>query len=375
MNKRLIICCDGTWNEPNDKTKGNDADDTEPTNVLKVVRGIAPVDKDGIPQVVYYDAGVGTLGFLDRFLGGGLGVGISKNIQQAYRFIANNYHEGDELFLFGFSRGAYTVRSLAGFIGTVGLLDKKYLRHVAAAYSYYRLQPAKRPGSAQEGRLKAFTRRQDIPIKFIGAWDTVGALGAPTPVLRRLTRSMIGFHDTQLGRRVQNAYHALAVDEKRRPFQANLWTGTPASGQTIEQLWFPGVHSNVGGGYRDTTLSDVTLKWMTDRATSHGLEFTSLVTGLRPKAGSSGSLRDSFSLLYEVLRFLRVPRYTREIGRFQCGDIRHSEWQVPGEQLHFSGVDAIGTHLDGKNTYQPENLVNALKAGPPTWRPTSSPAQ
>ena len=127
-NKRLVVCCDGTWNEPDQKVDDNPADETEPTNVLKTVRGIAPVDSDGIPQVAYYDSGVGTQGFFDKCIGGGLGVGVSGNIQQAYRFIANNYHEGDELFLFGFSRGAYTVRSLAGFIGSVGLLEKEHLR-------------------------------------------------------------------------------------------------------------------------------------------------------------------------------------------------------------------------------------------------------
>ena len=153
-NKRLIVCCDGTWNEPDEKVDNNPADETEATNVLKVVRGIAPVDRHDIPQVVYYDAGVGTQGFLDRYVGGGFGRGISENIQQAYRFIANNYHEGDELFLFGFSRGAYTVRSLAGFIGSVGLLAKAHLRRVPEAYALYRTPPDKRPGSLPEQRLK-----------------------------------------------------------------------------------------------------------------------------------------------------------------------------------------------------------------------------
>ena len=122
--KRLVICCDGTWNEPDQEVHDNPADETEPTNVLKIVRGLAPVDGEQVPQVVYYDTGVGTQGPLDKYVGGGLGGGLSENIQQAYRFIANNWREGDELFLFVFSRGAYTVRSLAGFLGVAGLLSK-----------------------------------------------------------------------------------------------------------------------------------------------------------------------------------------------------------------------------------------------------------
>ena len=146
-NKRLVVCCDGTWNEPDQEVDDNPADETEPTNVLKVVRGLAPVDGGQVPQVVYYDTGVGTQGLADKYTGGGLGSGLSENIQQAYRFIANNYREGDELFLFGFSRGAYTVRSLAGFIGAAGLLRKENLRLLPEAYALYRLPADKREGS------------------------------------------------------------------------------------------------------------------------------------------------------------------------------------------------------------------------------------
>ena len=193
-NKRLIVCCDGTWDEPDEKVDNNPTDETEPTNVLKVVLGIAPVDRHYIPQVVYYDSGVGTQGLVDRYVGGSFDHGISKNIQQAYRFIANNYYEGDELFLFGFSRGAYTVRSLAGFIGSVGLLEETHLRRVPEAYALYRTSPDKRSRSLSAQRLKKLTPppRRGIPIKFIGVWDTVGA---PTPILGRFTRRIVSFHD------------------------------------------------------------------------------------------------------------------------------------------------------------------------------------
>lgn len=376
-NKRLIICCDGTWNEPDEEVDYNPADETEPTNVLKVVRGIAPVDSNKIQQIVYYDTGVGTLGNIDKYIGGGLGCGISKNIQQAYRFIANNYHEGDELFLFGFSRGAYTVRSLAGFIGVAGLLEKAHLRLVPEAYELYRLTPDKRPNSLPERRLKKLDPppRRKIPIKFIGVWDTVGALGAPTPILGRFTRGKTSFHDTQLGKYVKHAYHAMAIDERRRPFQPDLWTGTPAEGQTIEQVWFSGVHSNIGGSYRNTVLSNITLNWLADRASQHDLEFTKQFANLKLEPIETGRLENSYSFLYKALRLFRVSPYIREIGPNQHGDIRGPNWNVPGESVHHSAVAAIGKQFKGNvdnKSYEPQNLIRARENGLPIWRKPSA---
>lgn len=374
-NKRLIVCCDGTWNEPDQKVDKDPADETEPTNVLKTVRGIASVDCKNVPQVVYYDAGVGTLGFVDKWIGGGLGAGISQNIQQAYRFIANNYYEGDELFLFGFSRGAYTVRSLAGFIGTAGLLEKENLRFVPEAYAFYRLPLNKRAGSRPERRLQRLKRppRTGIPIEFIGVWDTVGALGPPTPILGRLTRRKLSFHNTKLGKDVKHAYQALAVDERRRPFQPDLWTGDPAPGQTIQQVWFAGVHSNIGGSYRNTGLSDIALKWLAGRGVRHGLEFTeAFKCFLEAQSGTAeeGRLEDSFSSFYKVLGAVGVRPYLREIGPNQHGKIRRQDWKVPGEMVHPSAKAAIGKPFAGNagdKPYQPDNLKKALDDGLPVW--------
>lgn len=373
-NKRLVICCDGTWNEPDQSVDGSAADETEPTNVLKIVRGLAPVDGGRVPQVVYYDTGVGTQGLADKYVGGGLGGGLSENIQQAYRFIANNYHEGDELFLFGFSRGAYTVRSLAGFIGVAGLLRKENLRFLPEAYELYRLPPGKRAGSLVQLRLEAAGEpsRRPIPIGFIGVWDTVGALGAPTPLLGRLTRKRVSFHDTQLDSHVKHAYHALAIDERRRPFKPDLWTGAPADGQTIRQVWFAGVHSNIGGGYRNCGLSDIALAWLAGRAATHGLEFTKAIAGMEPAPVEQCRLEDSFSAGYQALRLAGVRPYVREIGPGQTGAIRRSSDIVPGESAHPSAVEAIGKPFAGNpasKPYQPRNLVDALDAGLPVWQP------
>ena len=374
-NKRLVICCDGTWNEPDQEVHDNPADETEPTNVLKVVRGLAPVDGGQVPQVVYYDTGVGTQGLADKYAGGGLGSGLSENIQQAYRFIANNYREGDELFLFGFSRGAYTVRSLAGFIGVAGLLRKENLRLLPEAYELYRLPAGKREGSMVRKRLEQAGEpsRRPVPIRFIGVWDTVGALGAPTPILGRLTRKRVAFHDTQLGGNVEHAYHALAIDERRRPFQPDLWTGAPAEGQIIEQVWFAGVHSNIGGGYRDYGLSNIALDWLASRAARHGLEFSDAIAGIECGSADECRLEDSFSAGYQALRLLRVRPYQREIGPKQCGDIRSEGDIVPGESAHPSAVAAIGERFGGNPgnaTYEPKNLISALEDKLPIWPDT-----
>ena len=373
--KRLVICCDGTWNEPDQEVHDNPADETEPTNVLKIVRGLAPVDGEQVPQVVYYDTGVGTQGPLDKYVGGGLGGGLSENIQQAYRFIANNWREGDELFLFGFSRGAYTVRSLAGFIGVAGLLRKENLRLLPEAYALYRLQPDKRDNSMVRKRLESAGEpsRRPVPIRFIGVWDTVGALGAPTPILGRLTRKKVSFHNTQLGDNVEHAYHALAVDERRRPFQPDLWTGAPAEGQTIEQVWFAGVHSNIGGGYRDCGLANIALDWLAGRSARHGLQFTDSIAGMQCEAADRCRLEDSFSWSYQALRALRVRPYRREIGSKQCGDIRPEGAIVPGESAHPSAVEAIGKRFarNPRNApYEPKNLMSALDDGLPVWQET-----
>ncbi len=194
-NKRLVVCCDGTWNEPDQKVHGKPADETEPTNVLKVVRGLALVGADHRPQVVYYGAGVGTQGALDKYVGGGLGSGLSANIQLAYRFIANNYREGDELFLFGFSRGAYTVRSLAGFVEAVGLLKKENLRLLPEAYAFYRLPAEKRAASMVAQRLQEAGELagRRIPIHFIGVWDT-----KITHLIQRLAPPVTAYSEIRL---------------------------------------------------------------------------------------------------------------------------------------------------------------------------------
>jgi uncharacterized protein (DUF2235 family) len=269
--KRIVICADGTWNTPEDK---------DPTNVITLTRALAPegiVAATGAPitQVVFYDWGVGTGNLGDKISGGALGKGLDKNIQDAYRFIVHNYEKGDELFFFGFSRGAYTVRSLGGLIRNCGILTRDKAHLIQRAYTMYRSKAGPDVPTAVNFRNQ-YAHHKDAQgerptITFMGVWDTVGALGIPLRFLDVLNKKMYQFHDTELSSVTKNSYHALAIDEKRGDFQPVLWSNPPKPGQHVEQIWFCGVHSDVGGGYQEQGLANCTLHWMAEKAENHGL--------------------------------------------------------------------------------------------------------
>jgi type VI secretion system (T6SS) phospholipase Tle1-like effector len=260
--RRLIICCDGTWNWPAPQRE---------TNVVRLVRSIVPeatVNGTKVAQIVHYHQGVGTGNFIDRLVGGGVGIGLSASVKACYGFLVDNYRPGDEIFLFGFSRGAYVVRSLSGMIGAVGLLRKQDMARFAEAWNWYWQDRADRDEDVLDG--VAPKRHRGVEIECIGVFDTVGALGIPGS---RLCRDAFAFHETQLGAHVRNAFQALAIDERRGNFQAAIWVPADfpdsdanrlAHGpqQVLKQMWFPGVHSNVGGGYESHGLSDTAFLWM-----------------------------------------------------------------------------------------------------------------
>ena len=272
--KRIVVCCDGTWNKPGNTDRGQPVE----TNVEKVYDAIET--KNSVTrQVKYYGQGVGTsYSVTDQLLGGGMGMGIDRNIQDAYKFLMWTYEPGDEIYFFGFSRGAYTVRSLAGLIRNCGIMKPEYLHLVSEAYHLYRDRSAiTHPDS---DLMKAFKKSygfdQETSIKFLGVWDTVGSLGIPISWFNWLNRKY-QFHDVKLSSQIKYAYHALAVDEQRKSFAPTLWEistkDTDPNKQVSEQVWFPGTHSNIGGGYVDCGLSNITLKWMIDKARDTGLEF------------------------------------------------------------------------------------------------------
>jgi uncharacterized protein (DUF2235 family) len=285
--KRLVICCDGTWNTPDQAKDGRPC----PTNVTKLSLAVAEDDGGGVAQRLYYHRGVGSYG-RPRLRGGMFGVGLSHDVRRAYRFIVDNYEPGDEIFLFGFSRGAFTVRSLAGLINNAGVLRAEHAERLDDAYTLYRARAIKPRGIESELFRRSYSHETSAfqtRIRFIGVWDTVGALGIPTIGPKFLTNWVnrrFAFHDTELSGRVDAAVHALAIDEQRRAFKPTLWSQPDHAGdQWVEQVWFPGVHSDVGGGYADASLADVTLGWLAGRAQKFGL---ALRPGAFTKAGGWG---------------------------------------------------------------------------------------
>lgn len=269
---RLAVFFDGTWNTPSDKT-----------NVYKLYKLVNDIDPSR--QQAEYIQGVGTgdkgglLSFFNRFLGGAFGDGLSENIVKGYRWLADAYRAEDEIFLFGFSRGAYTARSLAGMIRNCGILRKDHLEQADEAYALYRdhLPPDSAPAVEFRRRFSV-----DAPVAFVGVWDTVGSLGIPVEGLSLPGfKEHYKFHDTKLSHNVKAAYHALAANEYRSAYGPTLWTKNDPDSQQrpaelpVEQRWFLGAHSNVGGGYVNDTLCNISCRWLQKMAQKHGLVFFS----------------------------------------------------------------------------------------------------
>ncbi|NML48346.1 DUF2235 domain-containing protein [Ramlibacter sp. G-1-2-2] len=319
--KNIVICCDGTWNTPDERHDGVPT----PTNVVRIFNAVAAADAKGTQQHRYYHPGVGTDGtWWDKAVGGGTGAGLDRNIMSAYRELCDWYAPDDAIYLFGFSRGAYTVRSLAGFISHCGLLKTQGL---AEADVWARIERLFQNGYRRQIESReqhswadyAFHANGDaVPIRFLGVWDTVGALGIPEDmaVLNLLDKLQDHtFHDTVLGTHIQVARHAVALDELRASFQPTLWDA-PAT-VDAQQVWFAGVHSDVGGGYPETGLSDGTLAWMLAEAGRAGLAFT---------AGMVGQVKPSVQdVLHESCRgaFALLPTQPRSAPRLVEGPSVH----------------------------------------------------
>ncbi|HSJ16342.1 MAG TPA: DUF2235 domain-containing protein, partial [Longimicrobiales bacterium] len=296
MPRNIVICCDGTWNTADQHARGVPC----PTNVIKTARAVAPMRADGTPQIVFYSQGVGTHWGLDRITGGAFGVGLSRNVQEAYRFIVHNLEVGDNLYVFGFSRGAYTARSLCGLIRKAGVLSKQNSDLVPQAYALYRRRDV-HPDDPPAVRFREENSRETT-IHFLGVWDTVGALGIPARGLRALTARRHQFHDVELSRIVRNAFHALAIDEHRRAFKPALWSAKSSPGQRVEQVWFAGAHSNVGGGYPESGLADEAFVWLKERAEECGLAFDPAYIARRVHPEVMDTLRDARVGLYRLGR-------------------------------------------------------------------------
>ncbi len=368
--KRLIVCLDGTWNKPDQEDKI--------TNVVKIMRALKPHDENGMAQIVFYDKGVGTGGPIDRLRGGALGRGLEDNIKDGYRFLANNYDKDDEIYLFGFSRGAFTARSLAGFIGWLGLVRKAELHHLGEIWKEYR---DRKKGAKVSEQWKKLTWEHEVRIKCVGVWDTVGALGIPTKKIAvRVLHKKYEFHDTTLGDYIDHAFHALAIDEKRGPFEPTLWSveeGLSESPERVQQVWFAGVHSDIGGGYKEAQLSDISLMWMVRRvhlATGLCFDDAYLSDQAHVSPDPLGVHHDSLGwyVYSKYLPFHRVIGHhvvkiswlARTMRRFNKPE---EGYKYVNEMIHRSALERFGKNAPFKKgaetrdvPYTPENLKKAM---------------
>jgi uncharacterized protein (DUF2235 family) len=344
------------------------------TNVWRLKSLLAPKGSDGIEQLTYYSTGVGTT-FGARVRGGMFGYGLNDEIIRAYEWLIDHYTKGDGLFIFGFSRGAYTARSLSGFISKCGLLATGAPLSVNQLYARYREASAAKTIRGLLDQQKAgatdlpleerwiLKYSQAIDIDFLGVWDSVGALGLPFGNLPIFGKADMRFLNTGIRVSNRSAFHALAVDEHRKAFAPTLWTADfsreappPHHHRTlaqVEQRWFVGAHSNVGGGCPNDALAQLPLKWMMDKARLHGLAFRHdvEVDTLQPPPAISDSYGEFMHGAYKLLT--RGQAFHREIGP---DPVPSSATQLR-ENINETIDASVFERWRSDNGYRPPNLA------------------
>jgi uncharacterized protein (DUF2235 family) len=302
----LVVLLDGTWNDLN-----------ENTNVCQIYNRLKDAAGNDRDYRCHYVAGVGT-GRFDRLRGGIFGLGLDKNIREGYRFLAENWRsEEDRIFLIGYSRGAFTARSLAGMIAKCGLVEPST---ISDREVFERYRDAEAPGlrellgnpviARSPGDRKVLAESRLARIRFVGVFDTVGSLGIPGTLGRLFSRRRYQFHNTELSGLVDYACHLVAIDECRKQFAPTLWTGvpkpTPEHTTVVEQRWFVGCHGDVGGGGTDRPEVDRPLavlarEWLVDRAARAGLAITAQ---LPPSGAWQSAFVDSRTGIWRFLGLL-----------------------------------------------------------------------
>ncbi len=356
MAKTWIICIDGTWNQPGQKDRDpvTAKEEATPSNVVRAWEALAndPLAADfyygsiapikpkilftGVEGEVIYLAGIGTTGTVEtHILEGATGTGTSERIRDAYRYLAERYRPDDRIYGFGFSRGAFAIRSLAGFIDLAGMpkqpraLKEEEVLEIYDAYMDGRLVDKARYGTL------------DTMIDFIGVWDTVGALA--------FGRTLGNFHRINPGN-VKRVAHALALDEERARFEPSYWDPPATATTQVDEVWFSGCHTNIGGGYFDANLSNIALFWMLQAARDAGLPLDSRgIAGFDLK-DPRGLQRDSYKEFYAgigliggIAQSLNLKREPRAIRA--------------GQRIHQSVFDRI-QESSGQQPYVPKALFD-----------------
>lgn len=336
MKKRIVICADGTWNRPEQDPKKD-----FPTNVLRLARAVKPVGSDGTPQQVFYDWGIGS--YHNQLVGGATGKGLHKNIMDDYRYIVQNYSPGDEIFLFGFSRGAYTVRSLCGLINNIGILKRADAALIEKAFKYYKQSGAEwKPDGKKSKLFRQTYSHKSREVRFVGVWDTVGAMGIPISFLGMFDDED-EFYDTKLGRNVRIARHALAIDEQRSDFEPTIWK--ERANMDLQQVWFAGSHADVGGSNKPdkdgSFLADIPLDWMLKQGAAAGLT-------IEPHLKKSLVLNPTSRINPSYRSFYRVKkRFSRPIDHGQGPILIHQ---------------SVKTRWEKDSSYRPKNLQKYVAA-------------
>ncbi len=385
--KRIIILIDGTWDQEGSGSNTNVAI-LDPANTAAGPPLIRPSGKDGIEQRVVYHKGVGTdPDFLKHWLGGSIGLGLKQIVLDAYASLVKLYDHGDDIFALGFSRGAYAARALVGMIGASGIVRHSAPPNLETAWLNYRVDPAIRaaPATASSSDKKAISNMKalhdagdvqpDNRVKCVGVWDTVGSYGVPagfglTALARYIALVTLGFHDTSFGDHVEVGLHAVAIDERRRPFVPTFWTipkGLKPKGH-VEQTWFAGEHGNIGGGEPDSGLSNEALIWMIARMQAlTGLDFDiDAVKAVAAKANVDGEVYDStigwlIDHRWPHLRRVLSPDAIMH-GAF-TSNVDSSKEHI-NERVHWSAIRKRGrrcTVFGAKDVpYEPANLPQSI---------------
>jgi len=376
--RRLVVSLDGTWNNAYRQAERDDGTHVlKPSNPLKLVRSVLPHDpQDGTTQLSYYDIGVGSLGRYpglsnrllstsDKILGGAWGAGFEANIEQAATFLAHNYREGDAVFVFGFSRGASEARGLTRFLDWMGGLPTKRDAYFLPLFfgdyvrSAGRADPAATTTSSGHGPRDPL---QPIEITMLGVWDTVMALGSR---FRATTGTSVESRSFHIGPApaecVRHARHALAVDEQRYDFRPEIWRRA-LDGQSLVQRWFPGVHSNVGGGYLEDGLANLSFRWMLREAEALGLAVDSDYAKFFKPYPQARQHR-SRTLIYQVGETLlrRRDKGIRPIA----GHGPEANLDLDKSVIHRMVSDPGEPHFDQlTEPYRPDNVLRFLAEQP-----------
>ncbi|WP_051279343.1 DUF2235 domain-containing protein [Hellea balneolensis] len=355
--KRIIFCFDGTWQNLSQRFT---------TNVALTAGAVLTEDAHGIGQLVYYDEGIGNARgvwpALSSKLGGAFGTGLEDDIREAYRFLCLNYRTGDEIFVFGFSRGAFTARSFCGLLQHCGLLKRDALSYEDFMIMEYRSRSTNILEFKNIKKSNCFNYGMSPKIKYLGVWDTVCALGLPEAFkLSKRYNVKYKFHDINLTDNIQTARHAVSIDEIRNMFPVELWEQNEIEKRNsqnqlelspaFEQLWFAGDHGNVGGGTNNPGLSNISLEWILEAASKLCLGFNSTkIANIRRQREPEG-LFDTKEITYKRGALSGMPYslggFSYRYGIRNTCDLHHT----------------VVSRYEGKTEYQPKNLLGVLNGG------------